>query len=69
MTQSLIYGGGNEKRELERMWISEPAKRVSIINNKLKKSQKYNSLSIIEDTLVAYSRSAKTLVKTYYSYS
>jgi hypothetical protein len=59
MTQSLIYGERKKKkkgRELERMWISEPAKRVSIINNKLKKSQKYNSLSIIEDTLVAYSK-------------
>jgi hypothetical protein len=51
------------------MRISEPAKRVSIINNKLKKSHKYNSLSIIENRLVAYSGSAKTLVKTYYSYS
>ncbi len=36
---------------------------MSIINNKLKKSHKYNNLSIIEDTLVAYSGSAKTLVK------
>jgi hypothetical protein len=38
-------------REVERMRISEPTQRVSIINNKMKKSHKNNSLSIIEDTL------------------
>jgi hypothetical protein len=27
-----------KRRELERMWISEPEKRVSIINNKLEKA-------------------------------